>query len=197
MGKIVAMISMSLDGFITGPDDNHEHPLGVQGERLHNWMFDPESAANEVNAQVRREMSEGIGAVVIGRCMFDLGWEPWGRANPFDAPLVVTTHREHEPIEAEGKPPITFVNGGVDAALDRVRQVAGDHDILIAGGANIIRQSIAGGHLDELQISLVPLLLNGGKRLFDGSFPDLIELEPIRTLESPTATHVRYKVVKG
>ena len=101
MNTVRSTISMSVDGYITGPDDNHDHPLGVEGERLHDWMFDPESAANEINAHVRREMSEGIGAVVIGRCMFDLGWEPWGRANPFGAPLVVTTHREDEPIEAE------------------------------------------------------------------------------------------------
>ena len=98
MGKIVTTISMSLDGFITGPDDSLEHPMGVDGERLHDWMFDPESAANGANAQVRREMSEGIGAVVIGRRMFDLGEEPWGGANPFDAPLVVVTHRDHDPI---------------------------------------------------------------------------------------------------
>ena len=97
MNTVRSTISMSVDGYITGPDDNHDHPLGVEGERLHDWMFDPESAANEINAHVRREMSEGIGAVVIGRRMFDLGWEPWGRANPFGAPLVVTTHREDEP----------------------------------------------------------------------------------------------------
>jgi dihydrofolate reductase len=196
VGKIISTISMSLDGFIAGPDDNHEHPMGIEGERLHNWIFEPESAANEVNAQVRREMSEGIGAVVIGRRMFDLGEEPWDHANPFDAPLIVTTHRAHEPIETEGKPPITFVTGGLDAALDSAHQLAGDRGVLVAGGADIIRQTIAAGQLDELQVSIVPLLLNGGTPLFDGSFPDLVELELIRTLESPTATHVRYRVVR-
>jgi dihydrofolate reductase len=197
MGNIVLDMSMSLDGFITGLDDNHQHPMGVEGERLHDWMFDPESAANENNARVRREMSEGIGAVVIGRRMFDLGEEPWGGVNPFDAQLIVMTHRAHEPIEAEGKPPITFVTGGLDAAMASARQVAGDHDVLIAGGADIIRQSIAAGYLDELQISVIPILLNGGRPLFDGSMPGLIELKPIRTLESPTATHIRYGIVKG
>lgn len=195
MGRIISTISMSLDGFIAGPDDNHEHPMGVEGERLHEWIFEPESTASEVNAQVRREMFEGIGAVVIGRRMFDLGEEPWGRANPFDVPLIVTTHREHEPVETEGKPPITFVTGGLDAALDSARQLAGDRDILVAGGADIIRQTIAAGHLEELQISIVPLLLNGGTRLFNGSFPDLVELELIRTLASPTATHLKYQVL--
>jgi dihydrofolate reductase len=196
MGKIFSTISMSLDGFIAGPDDNHEQPMGIEGERLHDWIFEPESAANDVNAQVRREMSEGIGAVVIGRRMFDLGEEPWGRTNPFNAPLIVTTHRAHEPIETEGKPPITFATGGLDAALDRARQSAEGRDILVAGGADIIRQTIAAGHLDELQISIVPLILNGGTRLFDGSFPNPVELRLIRTLESPTATHVRYRVVR-
>jgi dihydrofolate reductase len=197
MSKIRSTISMSLDGFITGPDDNHEHPMGVEGERLHDWIFEPESAANEVNAQVRSEMIDGVGAVVIGRRMFDLGEEHWGGANPFAAPLIVTTHRDHAPIEAEHKPPITFVTGGLDAAMASAREVAGDHDILIAGGANIIRQAFAAGYLDELQISIVPILLNGGRPLFDGSMPGIMELEPVRTLDSPTATHIRYRIVKG
>lgn len=196
MNKIRSTISMSLDGYITGPDDNHDHPMGVEGERLHDWMFDPDSATHAANAQVRREMSEGVGAVVIGRRMFDLGEEPWG-GNPFTAPVIVMTHRAHDPIEADGKPPITFVTGGLDAAMVSARQLAGDHDILVAGGADLIRQAIAAGFLDELQISIVPILLNRGRPLFDGTMPGLITLEPIRTLESPTVTHIQYKVVKG
>jgi dihydrofolate reductase len=195
MTRILSAISMSLDGYITGKDDNHEHPMGIGGERLHDWLFNQETAAYETNARVMRDLVASIGAVVIGRRMFDLGEEPWGRANPFDAPLVVTTHRENAPIEAQGKPPITFVTGGLDAALDRARQMAGDRDILIAGGADIIRQAIAAGYLDELMISLVPILLGNGKPLFDAALPLQAELEPLHTLETPTVTHLRYRVL--
>lgn len=198
MGKVIATITTSLDGYITGPDDRPGCGLGVGGERLHYWvMGGPWTYAGERDVDGMSgedkafydDLVAGIGSGIVGRGMYDAAGA-WGGQNPFGGTMVVLTHRiEDQPDPATG---FHFVNG-FDHALACAREEAGDRDVSIGGGADVIRQALAAGVVDELAISTAPVVLGAGKRLFEGFEQDLdLEIRSVR--HSAYATHVRYAV---
>jgi dihydrofolate reductase len=188
-----------VDGYVTGPDDGPECGLGKGGERLHYWVMGGpwtyegghEFAMHGTDKQFYDELVSTIAAGVVGRGMYDAAGA-WGGTNPFPGPLFVLTHRvEDQPEQDAG---FTFVSS-LDDALNQAASAAGDGDISIGGGADVIRQALAAGKVDELIISTAPVILGAGKRLFRGFDRD-IDLEAIKVCSSPYATHVRYKVVR-
>jgi dihydrofolate reductase len=201
MTLTTAHLTISLDGFVAGPDQTFEHPLGRGAEVLHRWMFESD---HEVDARwAERILPPPGGAYVMGRNMYGpvrgewssydegrwRGW--WGADPPYHAPVFVLTHHEHEPIEMAGGTTFHFVTGGFDEAL-RLARAAGNGDVDIAGGASVVRQALASGELDELTLDIAPVLLHRGERIFDGSVD--VALEPVEAEHSPLATHVRYAV---
>ena len=204
MGKVTVDMSMSLDGFIAGPNDSVENPLGDGGERLHEWVYELASwrerhgiagGRTDTDAEILDEAFENTGAVVIGKRMFDVA-NGWGDNPPFHMPAFVITHDAREKLVKKGGTTFTFVTDGVESALDQARAAAGDKDVSVAGGANVIQQYLSAGLLDEIQIHLVPVLLGEGVRLFDQLGAEQIELKRIRVIESPSVTHLRFRVVK-
>jgi dihydrofolate reductase len=193
MSKLHCDISMSLDGFITGPDEGVEKPLGDDAGRLHDWMF---AARTDADAEVLHEVYARTGAILMGRRMFDVGVEPWGDPPPFERPVFVLTHEARDPMPMQGGTTYNFVTDGIEAALEHAKAAAGTKDVGIWGGANVMRQYLKAGLLDEIQIHLTPILLGEGVRLFDDLGPERIELERTRTIETPSATHLRFRVVK-
>jgi dihydrofolate reductase len=193
MARLTTDISMSLDGFITGPNVGVGNGMGDGGERLHDWMFD---AKTETDAAMVDEKYASTGAVVIGKRMFDVGFEPWGDPPPFGMPVFVVTHEAREPLPMQGGTTYTFVTDGIEAALEQARAAAGDKNVGIWGGANIIREYLKAGLLDEMQIHLIPILLGSGVRLFEDLDPEGIELRRTSSIETPSATHFRFEVVK-
>jgi dihydrofolate reductase len=191
-------MSISLDGFVAGPDQSRDNPLGVRGLELHRWHLG--ELSHEADIRARDMLMRPRGAYVMGRNMFGpirgpwngdwRGW--WGDEPPYHAPVFVLTHHPHEPIEMQGGTTFHFVTEGFDAAFEQARQVAGDRGVDIAGGASTVRQALAAGVVDELTLDIAPVVLGAGERLFDG-VPDLA-LEPIGVTHSPLATHVSYRV---
>ena len=202
---VKAGMSISLDGFIAGPDDSVESPLGQGGERLHEWVFDlatfherhgREGGQTGPDDDVLAEAFEGVGAYVMGRRMFDLGEGPWGDDPPFRGPVFVVTHRAQDELVKEGGTTFTFVTEGLERALEQARAAAGDRDVSVSGGANVFQGCLAAGLLDEIQLHVAPVLLGAGRRLFDERGSDRIELEPTRVIDSPAVTHLRYRVLR-
>jgi dihydrofolate reductase len=203
-------ISMSLDGFVAGPDQSVESPLGVGGEQLHDWVVPlaewrtphglPGGEVNE-SSKVVAESQAGIGATIMGRNMFGGHpgpWDPedpwngwWGNDPPFHHPVFVLTHHAREPLVMEGGTTFRFVTEGIEAALDQARRAAGDKDVALAGGADVAQQYLKAGLVDEIEIHLVPVLLGDGERLFDGVGADLHGLELVRTVATPKVTHLK------
>ncbi|CDK00507.1 Riboflavin biosynthesis protein RibD domain-containing protein [Microbacterium sp. C448] len=190
-------VSISLDGFIAGPEQSLENPLGIGGLRLHGWHIgDPR--ANDADATASAWLGRPRRAYVMGRNMFgpirgewDEEWRGWwGAEPPYHAPVFVLTHHPRESIEMEGGTTFHFVTDGFDAAYARAREIAGDEGIHIAGGASTVRQALAAGVVDELTLDIAPVLLGSGERIFDG--PEEFPFEPVDVLHSPLATHVRY-----
>jgi Dihydrofolate reductase len=201
MAKVVLDITMSLDGYVAGPDDVPGKGLGEGGERLHWWVFggpwtyqDEErlGSATGVDREVLDEAFDAAGAVIVGRTMFDNSGR-WGNANPFGVPVFVVTHRGSDD-PGTGEQPFVFVTDGIESALARAKTAAGDKHVGIGGGANIAQQYLKAGLVDEVQLHVAPMLLGAGKRLFDGT--GRVGLVPTRVLESPYATHLRYRVEK-
>jgi dihydrofolate reductase len=211
MGKVIADISVSLDGFVAGPDPSPDEPLGKGGEGLHEWVIATkgwrqkhgyEGGETGTDSDMSDRAVANVGAVVMGRGMFgpvaggpwgDEPWEGWWGDNPpFHVPVYVLTHHEREPLEKQGGTTFHFVTDGIGSALDQAQSAAGDKEVLIAGGGNVIQQCIRAGAVDELQLHIVPLFLGGGAPLFD----DLPAgpLEPIEVVGSPAVTHVRYRL---
>jgi dihydrofolate reductase len=200
MGRVTFDISMSLDGFIAGPNDGAGNGLGDGGERLHEWAYELRSfnerhgrdgGEEGVDSDVLDETFDRAGAIVIGRRMFDIAEQPWGDEPPFHMPVFVVTHREREPLEKRGGTTFHFVTGGIEAALERAREAAGERDVSIGGGADVIQQFLAAGLVDEFQVHVVPLLLGDGVRLFtDGA--DRRVLQKTRVIDSVGVTHLRY-----
>jgi dihydrofolate reductase len=210
MSKVRFKISMSLDGFTAGPDQSVKDPLGVGGERLHDWVV-PLAAwrtehgkqGGEVNesSRVVEESVANIGATIMGRNMFGghpgpwksadpwNGW--WGKNPPFHHPVFVLTHHPRKPLVLEGGTTFTFVTDGIGAALEQARRAAGGRDVSLAGGAEAARQFLAAGLVDEMEINLVPTLLGRGERLFDG-VDDLRGLALARTVAAPAVTHLKF-----
>jgi dihydrofolate reductase len=193
---------MSLDGFIAGPNDRPGNGLGDGGERLHQWVYKLASwrephglSGGETNrdSEILEEAFKNVGAIVLGRRMFDNA-EGWGDEPPFHVPVFVLTHEGREKLVKEGGTTFTFVTDGIESALAQARAAAGDKDVAIGGGANTIQQFIAAGLLDEIQIHLVPVLLGDGIRLFEQLGGEPIELEGTRVVASPDVTHLRFDV---
>jgi dihydrofolate reductase len=194
MTKVIASITTSIDGYITGPDDGPGKGLGEGGERLHYWVFGGpwtydspgRGEATGADKEFLDSMIEREGAVIGGRGTYESA-EHWGGHNPFEVPLFIVTHRPEDEPDGGG---FTFV-GSLDEALARAREAAGDRDVGIMGGADIIRQALRAGVVDELMISTAPVVLGAGKRLFEG-FDLSLDLVPIHVLQSTYATHVTY-----
>ena len=217
MTKLILDLSISLDGFVAGPNQTLEAPLGEGGERLHEWVFALESwrkphglegGERNVDGDVVQESVDATGAVVMGRRMFSGGagrWadDPnadgwWGDNPPFHVPVFVLTHHARETEVKDGGTSFTFVTDGAEAALEQARAAAGDADVSLAGGADVARQYLQAGLLDEVQLHVVPVLLGaGGVRLFDGLEPPPIELESTKVIQSPSVTHLTYRVTRG
>lgn len=214
MGKVRIQITMSLDGFVAGPSQSVENPLGVGGMKLHEWAFALAAwrrqhglEGGEVNAStsVVEESLENIGAGLMGRNMFGGGPGPWGDDPwngwwgddpPFHVPVFVLTHHAREPLVLKGGTTFVFVTAGIEAALEQAREAAGGKDVLIGGGANVAQQYLAAGLVDEVNIALVPVLLGSGERLLDDLGDDAPELEQVRAVEAPGVTHLRYRVLR-
>jgi dihydrofolate reductase len=196
MTKVIAGITTSVDGYITGPDDGPAKGLGEGGERLHYWVFggpwsydsEPKGGPTGDDAEWLQDVSARIGAVVCGRWTYEAA-RHWGDKNPWGLPLFVVTHRPEE--EPEGGE-FTFVEG-VEAAVERAKEAAGDKDVNVMGGADVIRQALDAGIVDQLSIIVAPVVLGGGKHLFE-DFSKSIELEHLGVRQSPFATFIDYRV---
>ena len=211
MSRLRFKISMSLDGFVAGPEQSVDNPLGIGGERLHEWVVPlaawrgphgkPGGEVNE-STQVLEESLANIGATVMGRNMFGghpgpwddrkpwTGW--WGANPPFHHPVFVLTHHARQPLELEGGTTFTFVTEGIEAALQQARRAAGGKDVSLAGGAKAAQQYLAAGLVDEMEIHLVPTLLGGGERLFERVGEHMHGLQLVRTVATPRVTHLKY-----
>ncbi|MCW3066434.1 MAG: bifunctional deaminase-reductase domain protein [Solirubrobacterales bacterium] len=205
MQTVYAQMSVSLDGYVAGPGDGPGNPLGDGGERVHEWIFDVAAwrerhglagGRTDRDHELVQEIQERSGAVVMGRRMFDNGEEPWGPNPPFRAPVFVVTSRAREPLPREGGTTFTFVADGIESALAQAKAAAGGRDVEVAGGAEIVQRYLAAGLLDELELHVAPVFLGGGIRLFDR--PELagVRLEPTQVIDSPGATHIRYRVAR-
>ena len=191
-------MSMSLDGFVAGPNQSRENPLGVGGMEIHRWHL--RELLHDADAQARDKLLRPRGAYVMGRNMYgpirgpwDEDWRGWwGDEPPYHAPVFVLTHHPHEPIEMQGGTTFHFVTEGFDAAFEQACAAAGDLGVDIAGGASTVRQALNAGVVDELVLDFAPILLGSGERLFDGVRDP--GLEPVEVLHSPLATHIRYRI---
>ena len=212
MSKVRVHISTSVDGYVAGPNQSQEHPLGEGGEELHDWLVRLRSwreqagmdgGEENISNRIFSEVLTNFGAEIMGRGKFgpatrgpwgDDPWQGWwGEDPPFRKPVFVLTHHEREPLILSDTT-FTFVTEGIESALDRAREAAGDKDVFIGGGADVINQYLAAGLVDELELHVAPILLGGGARLFDGVGPN-IKLEPLRTVEAPGVAHLKYRVV--
>lgn len=215
MAKLKLDISMSLDGFIAGPNPSEEHPLGEGGMQLHEWAFKLAAwrtphglEGGEVNASselVERSL-ENIGASVMGRNMFGGGPGPWGEDPwdgwwgedpPFHTPVFVLTRHARPPLEKQGGTTFFFVTDGIQSALAQAKEAAGEKDVSLGGGADVAQQYLSAGLIDELQLNLAPVFLHDGTRLFENLAGAEVELEPIRIVEAPGVTHLKYRVTSG
>src|SRR3954471_20962828 len=213
MSKLRCHISISLDGFVAGPDQSEENPLGEGGERLHDWGV-PLTAwreahgkqGGEVNesARIVEESRANIGAAIMGRNMFGpvgggawddrwTGW--WGDNPPYHYPVFVVTHYPRGPLELEGGATFHFVTDGIESALEQASEAAGGKDVMLWGGAQVVNQYLAAGLLDELELHVVPVVLGDGARLFDNLGDADVQLEQVRAVEAPGVTHLKYRVV--
>jgi dihydrofolate reductase len=211
MSKVRVHISTSLDGYVAGPNQTQEEPLGEGGERLHDWLValrswreaqGMEGGEQNVSDAVFNEALANVGVEIMGRGKFgpagrgawgDDPWQGWwGEDPPFHKPVFVLTHHEREPLTLTDTT-FTFVTDGIESALEQARQAAGNKDVFIGGGAATINEYLAAGLIDELELHVVPLLLGGGARLFDGVGPE-IKLELVRVIEAPGVTHLKYRV---
>jgi dihydrofolate reductase len=210
MAHVRLRIAMSLDGFVAGPGQSVENPLGIGGMRLHGWAF-PLAAwrkphgleggtVNESTPVIEGAL-QGVGATIMGRNMFGghpgpwsaaqpwNGW--WGTNPPFHHPVFVLTHHRREPLKLEGGTTFTFVTNGIQAALEQATRAAGGQDVAIAGGAKAAQQYLAAGLVDEMVVSIAPILLGSGERLFDNLGTELHGLALMQTIAAPDVTHLR------
>ncbi|HEV8575251.1 MAG TPA: dihydrofolate reductase family protein [Dehalococcoidia bacterium] len=213
MSKLRFNISMSLDGYVAGPNQSVDNGLGEGGERLHDWVL-PLKTFREIhgehggetgtNDDVLRQDVENIGATIMGRNMFGGGPGPWneswkgwwGDNPPFHTSVFVLTHHAREPLVMQGGTTFFFVTDGIESALQQAKEAAGGKDVSLGGGANVAQQYLAAGLMNEMELHVVPLLLGSGERLLDNLGGSNVKLEPIRTVEGPGVTHLKYRVVK-
>jgi dihydrofolate reductase len=216
VSKLRCHISTSLDGFVAGPNQSEENPLGEGGESLHDWVIqlaawrEPHGLeGGEVNESTRtiEESRENIGAAVMGRNMFGpVGGGPWGDGEwtgwwgddpPYHYPVFVLTHHPRAPLEMKGGTTFHFVTDGIESALDQARGAAGGKDVMLWGGAQAVNQYLAAGLLNELELHVVPVLLGDGARLFEDLGDAQVRLEQVRAVEAPGVVHLKYRVVAG
>ena len=211
MSKIICDQSISLDGFTAGPNQSLENPIGEGGLRLHEWMFTTAAWARAQggtggtegpDSEVAAGITSGwrTGATIMGRNMFgggNEGWDPawkgwWGEDPPYHHPTFVLTHHPREPVPMQGGTTFYFVTDGIESALDQARDAAGDKDVQIAGGASTVQQFLRAGHLDELYLHIVPIVLGSGERLLDNVGDP--RMTPVEVIASPAVTHIRYRI---
>jgi dihydrofolate reductase len=211
VAKLRFQISISLDGFIAGPNQSEENPLGEGGMQLHQWAFklaewrEPhgrEGGETNASSAVIRDTLDNVGATIMGRNMFGGGPGPWGEDPwdgwwgddpPFHTPVFVLTHHEREPLEKEGGTTFTFVTDGIESALEQAKGAAGGKDVSLGGGADVAQQYLSAGLIDELQLNVVPVLLGEGSRLFDRGAGVGIDFEQVAAIEAPGVTHLKYR----
>jgi dihydrofolate reductase len=212
MSKVTCQISISLDGFVAGPNQSLENPIGEGGMRLHGWVFTTASwrqlqgltgGERSADSDVIDEVFQNVGAYIMGRKMFGGGEGPWDRTwkgwwgddPPYHVPVFVLTHYQREPLPMQGGTTFTFVTTGVRAALEHARAAAGGKGVMIAGGAHAVQQFIAAGLLDELYLHIVPVVLGAGERLLENVGDP--KLQPVEVIASPGVTHVRYRIARS
>lgn len=210
LSKLRFRISTSLDGFVAGPNQSLQEPLGIGGEQLHEWVVALEAwrrahgkKGGEVNEStgVMEDELANIGATIMGRNMFGGGPGPWsrtdpwngwwGRNPPFHHPVFVLTHHAREPLMMHGGTSFTFVTDGIESALEQARRAAGGKDVALSGGARAAQQYLSAGLVDEMQLHLVPTLLGGGERLFD-NVDDLHGLVLVDTVAATNVIHLKF-----
>lgn len=215
MARFFLEITMSLDGFVAGPNATLEQPLGQGGERLHEWVYPLaswraphglEGGETGPDDDLVRATVARAGSVIMGRRMFSGGEGPWandqnadawwGDDPPFHTAVFVLTHHEREPVEKEGGTTFIFVTDGIESALEQARDAAGDKDVQLSGGASVAQQYLRAGLLEELNVHVAPLLLGGGVSLFGDLGPDAPALKLANLVESPRATHLTYEVAR-
>jgi dihydrofolate reductase len=212
MGRLRYSVSMSLDGFVAGPEQSREHPLGLRGELLHKWMRELAvwraeagltGGVTNASTEVLTRGDDNVGAIIMGRNMFGGGPGPWpepawngwwGDNPPFHMPVFVLTHHERAVLECQGGTRFEFISGGLEVALDRARGAADGRDVAISGGAGVARQYLRAGLIDELLIHLVPVFLGAGTRLCDGTALAAVRIEQQDVVEAPGVTHLTYRV---
>jgi dihydrofolate reductase len=213
MSRLRCHITISADGFVAGPNQSQEHPLGQGGERLHEWAFalaawrgTHDRPGGEINQStwVMEETFENVGAGLMGRNMFgpagggdwgDEQWKGWwGENPPYHNDVFVLTHHPRQPVPMQGGTTFHFVTDGIELAIERAKESADGQDVRLWGGAQVVQECLAAGLLDELELHIVPLLLGAGARLFDNLGGAEIELEQVRAVEAPGVTHVKYQV---
>jgi dihydrofolate reductase len=212
MSKVTCQISISLDGFVAGPNQSLENPLGEGGMRLHEWavatagwreLHGLTGGERSVDSEVLEEVVQNVGAYIMGRKMFGGGdgqwnqeWKGWwGDDPPYHVPVFVLTHHARDRLPMQGGTTFNFVTTGVRSALEQARQAAAGKDIAVAGGAQAIQQFVAAGLLDELYLHIVPIVLGAGDRLLANVGDP--RLEPINVVASPAVTHVKYRIVRS
>lgn len=212
MSKLRCQITMSLDGYVAGPNQCLENPLGEGGLQLHEWAFptrafralhgDMGGGETGVDDDVLREAFENVGATIMGRNMFgpvrgpwgDDSWRGWwGDTPPFRHPVFVLTHHAREPLTMQGGTTFHFVTDGIESAFAQARNAAAGRDVNLGGGASVVRQYLEAGLVDELELHLVPVLLGGGAKLLDGLDPAQVKLVPLRTLAGRGVTHLKFR----
>jgi dihydrofolate reductase len=215
MSKLRFNITMTLDGYVAGPNQSVEHPLGEGADHLHDWALklkffrqmhgDEGGGETGTNNDVLREGFDNIGATIMGRNMFGGGPGPWGKDPwmgwwgdnpPFHAPVFVLTHHARVPLVMQGGTTFHFVTDGIESALAQAKEVAGGKDVALGGGAKAAQQYLAAGLIDEMELHVVPLILGGGERLFDNLAGSEVKIEPVRVIETPDVTHLKYRLLK-
>jgi len=211
MDLVTSHISISLDGFVAGPNQSFENPIGEGGLRLHDWVFTTaawlrqqglEGGTDNEDSMVVDEVVANVETYIMGRKMFGGGTGPWdqtwkgwwGDDPPYHTPVFVLTHHPREPLAMQGGTTFVFVTDGIESAMDQARAAAGDGVVSIAGGASTIQQFLAAGMLDELYVHVVPVILGRGERLFENVGDPV--LEPVKVIASPTVTHIKYRIVR-
>jgi dihydrofolate reductase len=211
MSSVTCHIAISLDGFVAGPNQSLDNPIGEGGMRLHQWAFATDSWRKQQgldggertpDSEVVDDVVSGVGAYIMGRKMFGGGDGPWdetwtgwwGEDPPYHTPVFVLTHHSREPLAMQGGTIFNFVTDGIESALEQARAAAGDKVVSIAGGASTVQQYLAAGILDELYLHIVPVILGAGERLFEDIGDPT--LQPVSVTASPTVTHVKYRVVR-